>query len=147
MKKRFSYIFLFLFVMLLSFPVLAAKTKGDIIGCNAFLGRDDLLMDYKIASIVHLIFLIIQIAVPIILVVFGMIDLLKAVIASKDDEIKKAQMTFVKRLIAAAIVFFVFVIVKLVISLVADDSKNLINCVNCFVNGPDTSTCSKNGGA
>ena len=44
-------------------------------------------------------------------------------------------MTFVKRLIAAAIVFFVFIIVKLVISFVADDKDNLINCVNCFVNG------------
>ena len=92
-------------------------------------------IDEKIANTVHIIILVIQIVTPIILVVLGMIDLIKAVIASKEDEIKKAQMTFVKRLIAAAIVFFVFIIVKLVISFVADDKDNLINCVNCFVNG------------
>ena len=79
--------------------------------------------------------------VPVILVLFGMIDLMKAVIAGKEDEIKKNQMTFVKRLIAAALVFFVFVIVKLLVSFVADDSTKIMNCVNCFINGPGTNTC------
>ena len=57
--------------------------------------------------IVSTIVTIIQIVVPILLIVFGMLDLAKAVIASKEDEIKKAQMTFVKRLIAAVIAFFI----------------------------------------
>ena len=70
-----------------------------------------------------------------------MIDLMKAVIAQKEDEIKKAQMTFVKRLIAGALVFFVIVIVKMLISFVADDSKNIMNCVNCFINGPESQSC------
>ena len=88
-----------------------------------------------IPKVIHIVYLVIQIVVPIVLVIFGTIDLVKAVIGGKDDEIKKNQITFVKRLIAAAIVFFVFVIVKFVISLVADDSADLINCVNCFING------------
>lgn len=132
MKKKFRYLFLLIMCSVMMAPVYAA----NIAGCDAFLGTERQIdIDEKIANTVHTVILVIQIVSPIILVVLGMIDLIKAVIASKEDEIKKAQMTFVKRLIAAAIVFFVFIIVKLVISFVADDKDNLINCINCFVNG------------
>ncbi len=136
MKKKLSYLLLIVMCCLMASPVYATKS---ILGCDNFLtkGEHELLIDAKIADTVHIIFLVIQIVVPVVLVVFGMIDLIKAVIAGKEDEIKKNQMTFVKRLIAAAIVFFVFVIVKLLISFVADSgkSKDMINCVNCFING------------
>ena len=89
--------------------------------------------------IVHLAVLIIKIAVPILLIIFGMLDLGKAVVASKEDEIKKGQQTFVKRLVAAVIVFFVIQIVQLVITFVAsgnsEDEKSITHCFACFVNG------------
>ena len=130
MKKKLSYLLLLFVCSFIMGQVYAA----NIAGCDSFLGKN-LEIDEKIANTVHIVILVIQIVVPIVLVVFGMIDLVKAVIAGKEDEIKKNQMTFVKRLIAAAIVFFVFVIVKLLVSFVADDSKNMMNCVNCFING------------
>lgn len=132
MKKKFSYLFLLMLCALLSTPIYAAGV--DIKGCSSFLGSK-IQIDVKIANTVHNIVLIIQIVVPILLVVLGMIDLVKSVIAGKEDEIKKSQMTFVKRLIAGALVFFVFVIVKMVVSFVADDRTNMLNCFNCFING------------
>lgn len=135
MKKRFRLLFLLLLCSFLVSPVYAA----DIKGCS-ILG-DDIQIDEKIANTVHIIILIIQVAVPIILVVLGMIDLLKASIAGKEDEIKKAQMLFIKRLITGALVFFVFVIVKMLVSFVADDSKGILNCVDCFVNGSSNGSC------
>lgn len=60
---------------------------------------------------------LIQIGVPILLIVLGTIDLGKAVIASKEDEIKNAQKMLVKRAIYAVAVFFVVTIVTLVFSL------------------------------
>ena len=90
----------------------------------------------QIAHIIGLAVTLIQIIVPILLIIWGMLDLGKAVMAQKDDEIKKGQQTFIKRLIAAAIVFFVIAIVKMLISFVADDEDgSLTNCFNCFVNG------------
>ena len=87
---------------------------------------------YIISTMVTLI----QIVVPILLIVFGMLDLAKAVIASKEDEIKKAQMTFVKRLIAAVIVFFVVSLVQIVVRFVSgNDENSIMGCFNCFVNG------------
>ena len=57
-----------------------------------------------------------------------------------EDEIKKSQMTFVKRLIAGALVFFVFVIVKFAIDVFSDEPDNdeikpdFGNCLNCLIN-------------
>ena len=47
-----------------------------------------------------------KIVIPIVIIVFGMIDLGKAVVASKDDEIKKSVKSLVMRAIAGIIIFF-----------------------------------------
>jgi D-alanyl-lipoteichoic acid acyltransferase DltB (MBOAT superfamily) len=89
----------------------------------------------RIADLVSMIIMLIQYGVPILLIIFGMLDLGKAVIASKEDEIKKGQNMFIKRLIAAVIVFFVVAVVKLVVGLAAedDDKKNLPTCIDQIV--------------
>lgn len=79
--------------------------------------------------------LIIKIVVPILLIIFGMLDLGKAVVASKEDEIKKGQQTFLKRVISAVIVFFVIQIVQLLVSFISNSDQNVSRCFNCFVNG------------
>ena len=96
---------------------------------------------------VHIAYMVIQVVVPIILVVMGMITLLKSVASSKEDEIKKSQMAFVKKLISGALVFFIFVIVKLLISFAAtsDRSPKIINCMDCFLNDKDRCTKYENG--
>ena len=84
----------------------------------------------QLANIIAIIYNVIRIGIPLILVIMGMLDLGKAVISQKEDDIKKNQKIFVSRLIAAALVFFVFTIVTLVLSLVADDSARITTCLN-----------------
>lgn len=70
---------------------------------------------------------LIQIGIPIILIVLGMLDLGKAVMASKEDEIKNAQKMLIKRCIYAVAIFFVVLIVQLVFSILSsagDDYEN-----------------------
>lgn len=67
---------------------------------------------------------ILCIAVVILLIVMGTLDMLKAVMAGKDDEIKKAQGTLIKRVIAAVIVFFIPLLVKLVLNLIPVGDSN-----------------------
>ena len=86
----------------------------------------------QIVGILRLAINLIKIVVPILLIIWGMLDLGKAVMAQKEDEIKKGQQIFVKRLIAAAIVFFVVVIVQLVITLVAGDD-GVMGCVKAIL--------------
>lgn len=95
----------------------------------------------KLAYALHLIILAIQIVVPFLLIIWGMLDLGKAVIAQKEDEIKKGQQLFVKRIIAAVLVFFVITISTLVVNLVADDDEadTITGCINSIIECESTS--------
>ena len=44
----------------------------------------------NIWQLIGYVLLVFKIVIPILLIVFGMLDLGKAVVASKDDEIKKS---------------------------------------------------------
>jgi len=88
-----------------------------------------------IPNIVYLIIQLIWIIVPILLVVFGLMDLAKAVMAQKEDEIKKGQQTLVKRAIAAIIVFLVIPIVQIIINYVSGSDDTVVSCFNCFIGG------------
>ena len=79
--------------------------------CDALEG---VVFDEQVPHIIKYVLLIIQILVPIFLVIFGSIDLFKGVYAQKEDEIKKGQQIFIKRLIAGVLVFFVIAIVIIV---------------------------------
>lgn len=98
-------------------------------------------MDPDLATFVHNIITLIKIAVPVVLVVFGMLDLGKGVVASKEDEIKKGQQTFIKRLLAGVIVFFIISITQLVISVIDKESNGAFwECANKIMNGEITGT-------
>ena len=70
----------------------------------------------------HGVIPLIQIGIPIILIVLGMLDLGKAVMAGKEDEMKKAQSMLLKRFLYAIAIFFVVTLVTLVFRLVANNS-------------------------
>ena len=128
------------------FNILATVTResrGIEYSCGTLTGFDGI-----IPYITHLIVLIIKIGVPILLIIFGMLDLGKAVVAQKDDEIKKGQQTFFKRVIAAVLVFFVVTIVQLIIGFASgNDEGDVKNCIECFINGNCTQKGSSNGGS
>lgn len=80
--------------------------------------------------------IILKTATPIILIVMGMMQIIKAIASSNDDEIKKAKGALIKKLIAAVLVFFSVSIVQFVIDQVADDSEDgsISSCMSCFIN-------------
>lgn len=71
-------------------------------------------------NLVGIIVNVIMIGVPILLIIFGMIDLGKAVIASKEDEVKKATKLLGKRFLYAVGVFAVVWIVTFVLETISD---------------------------
>ena len=113
---------------------LAAKvvaSSEDIYTC----GSSNFQFAGNFPYIVSTIILIIKIAVPILLIIFGMLDLGKAVVASKEEEIKKGQQLFIKRAISAVIVFFVIQVVQILVRFLAGNEPSIVQCFNCFVNG------------
>lgn len=95
----------------------------------------DMYVPEAFPALIHTIITIIKIVVPILLVIFGMLDMGKAVVAAKEDDIKKGQQTLIKRVIAGLIVFFVIQLVQLLIGFVSDKDSATLRCFNCFVNG------------
>lgn len=65
---------------------------------------------------------IVQIGIPILLIVMGTIDFGKAVASSDDKNIKEAGNKFLKRCIAAVVVFFVITIVSLLMGMFSKTS-------------------------
>ena len=89
----------------------------------------------RIPKLTSEIFLMIEIAVPVLLVIMGTIDLFKGVTADKEDEMVKGRKLFIKRLITGALVFFVIAITKFALSIFDEkNSARIMNCVNCFIN-------------
>ena len=80
--------------------------------------------------IVGIVVLGIRIAVPIILIVVGMLDLAKAVTEKSEDNIKKAQQGLIKKAIAAGLVFLVTFLVDVVMLVVGTgDYKECKPCI------------------
>lgn len=86
---------------------------------------------------------ILKIVVPIILIVLGMLDMAKAVMANEEKEMKEAQKKLIKRLIYAVVIFFVVALVQFLFSQLdnADgqsgnnvDKGGTTSCINCFIN-------------
>ena len=94
-----------------------------------------LTVDSMIPSFVSNIINVFQLAIPIILIILGMIDLGKAVMSNDEKEMKGAQSKLIKRIIYAVLVFFIIAIVKFVFN-VLDDSEgdSYIGCIDCFLN-------------
>ena len=93
----------------------------------------------QIVTIIGAIVFAIKVIIPVLLIIFGMLDLGKAIIAQKEDEIKKGQQTFLKRLLTAAIVFFVVILTQFIVDLVGGEDSgandSVWSCVDCIIKG------------
>ncbi len=87
----------------------------------------------RIPRLVKFAYNFIHILVPIVIIILGSIDLIKSIIGQKEDEISKYRSTFFKRLLSAALIFFVLAIVKLVIGIAGNNTDGVIDCIDCFI--------------
>ncbi len=88
----------------------------------------------------------VKIIVPIVIIVFGVMDFYKAITSSKDDGLSKAVKSLVIRVIAGVCIFLLPGIVQLVLNMVnewSDYSNNWCCCTECLLNGDcDVNSCS-----
>jgi len=84
----------------------------------------------NILYLVGIVVAVIRIAVPVILIVIGMVDLVKAITSQDDKQIKQATTLLIKRVVIGVVVFLVPTIVTLLMKVIAqDDYKSCITCV------------------
>ena len=97
----------------------------------------------NIVKIIRVLYNGIKIGVPIILIVVGMIGMGKAIASQKEDDIKKAQSTLIKQAVAALIVFLMFQLVQILMSVANFKNTSYWNCAAVILNGNPTAgdTC------
>ena len=85
-----------------------------------------------------------KIVVPLLLILFGMIDLGKAVVASDKDAIKNSTTSLIKRAIAAIVIFFLPTIISAIFGIVSGFSGSVKDeyneCAQCISNPKDCDT-------
>ena len=88
----------------------------------------------------------VKIIVPIVIIVFGVLDFYKAITSSKDEGLSKAFKSLIIRAIAGVCIFLLPGIVQLVLNMVnewSDYSNNWCCCTECLLNGDcDVNSCS-----
>lgn len=112
-------------------------------------------LDPMIPSFTTLLVNAIKIVIPIVLIVFGIIEMFKAATANDEKVMKEAQKKLIQRIIYAVLIFFIVAIVQLVFSVLAKSSENsttggsvsetsISACISCFTNYSKT-TCTMQG--
>ena len=86
-----------------------------------------------------------KIVIPLLLILFGMIDLGKAVVASDKDAIKNATSSLVKRAIAAIVIFFLPTIIAAIFGIVTGFQGKVKDqydiCAKCISRPYDSASC------
>ena len=110
---------------------------------------DGVLIPNQLFNFVATIIKLIKIAVPILLIIFGMIDFAKSVVAKNEDDVKKYRKQFLSRVISAVVVFVIVFIVQFAVNLISsvEDTTNeygqtisdIWSCSKKFINGIDSS--------
>lgn len=79
------------------------------------------------------LFPLVYMLIPIVLIILVVIDFGKAVIASDEKEVKAAQSRAIKRAIYAALIFFVVILVRVVMGVIAKgETGNTNNWWSCW---------------
>ena len=98
----------------------------------------------EVLQLVGTILTILKIAIPLIIIILGIIDLAKAITSSKPEEIKKSATSLLWRFIGAVFIFFLPAIVMAMFKILgpwktAEDETDYKICYNCIVrpNGQD----------
>lgn len=89
----------------------------------------------EVADITSKVYFILRLIGPIILLIIGGFEMAKAIAAQDESAIEKAKKKLVNKFIAAAAIFLVLTIIKLAVSLVAENSPGIFECVNILLDG------------
>ncbi len=100
-------------------------------------------------NILRIVIRLLQFSVPLILLVLGTVDMIKAVASNDEKTAKNSLDTFIKRLMYGVLVFLVPFLVRLVLNIINNnilkgsdvDSMNWLGCWNEAMNKTLDSTC------
>lgn len=115
----------------------------DEMYCSGILG-DGRGIPQNIGDLIHYLYLGIKIVVPILLVIFAMLDLGRAIAAKKEEDIKKYQSSCIKRVITGLLVFLIVFVVEFLLGFVepetGDSGESPVKCAMEIIKGKSNNT-------
>lgn len=121
--------------------------KNSLFGDPNYAGTDgDDTDPPSTAYLINQILNIMRIIAVAAVMTLGTLDIAKAIIASKEDEMRKAQSTFIKRIVACIAIFLVPTFVKIIMNLSYDmwEKENYKTCSLEQINSPNNTSTSTN---
>lgn len=110
--------------------VKAAGTTSDIVVCG---NLGDPGIPAGIPTFTRGLYNLIKFIVPVAIIIFGMLDFTKAVMASKEQDMKEYQQKFIRRIIAGVAIFLVLAVVNAILRAAKfNDSNSLLGCLSCL---------------
>lgn len=138
MITKYMKIFLFVLIAITTFFTFDVKAKefnidspfstekrfanSGVSRCDAILG--DVNDENSVAWLVQKLLNYLKILGPTVAIVLGSLDFGKAIVASDEESMKKAQNKFMKRIIAAVALFFVPLLTQVLLGLFGITSDN-----------------------
>lgn len=136
MKKFVGVLFVGLLSFLLFTPMASAAGMAEVNLCT-----DGVLDAFRVGGYA---LIAVKIIVPLLIIIFGMIDFTKAILASNDDQIKKSTTSLVKRGIAGVIIFFIPTLINTAFDMMYEHTDTNLSkyqtCWDCLL---DVSSCPK----
>lgn len=113
-------------------PKLIHVSDSDIDTCEKLFGTDEEDRE-KITSLLKNLVTIMRIIVPVIIIGMGIVDMVKGVFASDEQQMKKAQSTLMKRLIIGVAFFLIPSVLKLLLTIGSKVWPDIISSDFCGI--------------
>ncbi|MGN1378780.1 MAG: hypothetical protein ACI4XR_00035 [Bacilli bacterium] len=149
MKKKFIYLFIIILVFL-SFKsnAFASTYNNNILnnqhnytyilansGVDALSCSDENVM--KVLELFSVLFVILKIAIPIIIIILGIVSLAKVIISDDQSMLSKTISSLVMKIILGIFIFFLPTLISTIIGYI-DDADNVTSeyraCTECLLN-------------
>lgn len=109
-----------------------AETGAKTFACKGVVGEKGIPGD--VVNLITTAYRVLEVLVPLVLIIMGMISLVGAITSQKDDEIKKATSNLFKKIIIAVVVLIVFTLVDFVFHFVQGE-ETLWTCIKEIISG------------
>jgi uncharacterized membrane protein len=129
-KIRYLFYVMLAFILLTPSVLATENPHLQYVSCGNTTG-----IPAPIPQLTSIIFTLLIVVTPIIMIIFSIITLTKAIAAQKADEITKARNSIIRKVIATMLVFLVAGITQFVITQAASSSESgtLTSCLSCFL--------------
>lgn len=138
-KRIFKILFIFLFIFMMT-----GCQSIDNLDFNQYCLKcgEDIYFPVFLVKLVANLFQFVQIMVPVAIIIVGLIELFKAVIASDENKMTESKNALIRKIISGVLIFLIVAVVRFAFTVIpnfADGDVDAMECMANFINGVEYS--------